>query len=100
MKTAQDAAVSLADVQHGEIFIPDEQPQSLLLIDVTKAGRVLISDAAMTKARLFAEIEKRVEKNGKDFFFPESDVKYCSSHTKADHSSDNVCGDSARCIFE
>ena len=66
-ESAQDSAISLADVRHGEIFIPEEQTQSLLLIDVTKAGRVSISDVAMTKARLFAEIEKRVEKNGKDF---------------------------------
>ena len=66
-ESARAPAISLADVRHGEIFIPEEQPQSLLWIDVTKAGRVSIADVEKTKAGLLAEIEKRVEKYGKNF---------------------------------
>lgn len=65
--TRRGAEIEFADVRHGEIFIPEELPPSRLLIDVMKDGRVSISDGAMTKSRLFAEIEKRVERFGKDF---------------------------------
>ncbi len=49
-----DAAIELADVQQGEVFIPDERLPSQLIINVANSGDVSISGTVMTKEKLFS----------------------------------------------
>ena len=64
----ENPSLELEDGEHGFALTPDEQPRSLLVIDVEKSGRISIPDIGVVSDEVVTkEVKERVDKYGTDF---------------------------------
>ena len=67
MSDDKDSTIKLADGRNGIVLTQDELPPSQLTIDVSKSGRVSMSNITMSDAMIYNAVDKRVKAYGTDF---------------------------------
>ena len=67
MSDDKDTTIKLADGRNGIVLTQDELPPSQLTIDVSRSGRVSMSNITMSDAMIYNAVDKRVKAYGTDF---------------------------------